>query len=102
MLMKIATTDVFERWFTRLRDRQAAIRIQARIDRLEDGNWGDWQSVGEGVCEMRFHFGPGYRLYFMQHEQCWIVLLAGGDKSTQSSDIAIAKRMAHQLQEQER
>lgn len=65
MMMNIATTDVFDRWFARLRDRQAAARIQVRIDRVEDGHFGDCQPIGEGVHEMGLHFGPGYRLYFI-------------------------------------
>lgn len=99
MMMNIATTDVFDRWFARLRDRQAATRIQARIDRVEDGYMGDCQPVGEGVHEMRLHFGPGYRLYFTQQGQRWVILLAGGDKSSQTGDIAAAKHIARQLQE---
>ena len=99
MMMNIATTDVFDRWFAKLRDRQAAARIQVRIDRVEDGHFGDCQPIGEGVHEMRLHFGPGYRLDFMRQRHRWVVLLAGGDKSTQPGDIANAKQIARQLQE---
>lgn len=63
-MKRISTTPVFDNWFTNLRDRRAVHRIQARIDRAEDGNFGDCAPVGEGVSEMRIHFGPGYRVYF--------------------------------------
>lgn len=62
----IQTTEVFDVWFAGLKDRQAALRVQARIDRAEDGNLGDCEPVGEGVSEMRIHYGPGYRVYFVQ------------------------------------
>jgi putative addiction module killer protein len=93
----IYTTDVFDRWFSGLRDQQAAKRIQARIDRAEDGNLGDVQPIGEGVSEMRIHYGPGYRVYLAKRGQEIIVLLAGGDKSTQASDIKHALELARQL-----
>jgi putative addiction module killer protein len=93
----IYTTQVFDTWFERLRDRRAAARIQARIDRAESGNLGDRKSVGEGVSEMRIDVGPGYRIYFLQRGAEMIILLAGGEKSSQSRDIAEAKRLARQV-----
>ena len=72
-------------------------RIQVRIDRAEDGNFGDCQPVGEGVSEMRIHYGPGYRVYFMQRGMEIVILLAGGDKSTQAKDIKAALKIARQL-----
>lgn len=93
----IQTTETFDRWFESLKDRRAKARIQARIDRAEDGNFGDCEPVGEGVSEMRIHHGPGYRVYFKQMEAEVIILLAGGDKSTQPSDIKIALRLARRL-----
>lgn len=78
----ILTTEVFDTWFTGLRDGTTARRIQARIDRAEAGNFGDHAPVGEGVSEMRIHFGPGFRVYF---------------ESTQGKDIALAKELARQL-----
>lgn len=93
----IYTTDEFDIWFTRLRDRQAQKRIQARIDRAESGNFGDCEPVGEGVSEMRIHYGPGYRVYFAQQGMEIVILLAGGDKSTQSKDIKTALELARQL-----
>lgn len=95
----ILTTTVFDAWYQSLRDRQAARRIQVRIDRAEDGNFGDCQPVGEGVSEMRIHHGPGYRVYFMQRGLEIVILLTGGDKSTQRQDIDAALRLARQLKE---
>lgn len=93
----IYTTPVFDSWFRGLRDRRAATRIQVRIDRAESGNLGDCKAVGEGVSEMRVDVGPGYRVYFVQRGTEVIILLAGGDKSTQADDIAAAKRLAKQV-----
>jgi len=93
----IQTTEVFDDWFAGLKDRHAARRIQVRIDRAEDGNFGDCEPVGEGVSEMRIHFGPGYRVYFVQRGMGIVILLAGGDKSTQSNDIKTALKIARQL-----
>lgn len=73
------------------------MRIQARIDRAEAGNFGDCQAVGEGVSEMRIHYGPGYRVYFTQRGLEIVILLAGGDKSTQSKDIKTALDIARRL-----
>lgn len=93
----ILTTDTFDSWFASLRDRRAVMRIQARIDRAEDGNFGDCEPVGEGVSEMRVHDGPGYRVYFIQRGLEIVILLAGGDKSTQQNDIKAAINIARQL-----
>lgn len=98
-MMTIYTTENFDQWFSSLRDRQTARRIQARIDRAEDGNFGDHKSVGEGVFEMRIHHGPGYRVYFMLRGLEVVILLIAGDKSTQVKDIQIAQDMARQLKE---
>jgi putative addiction module killer protein len=95
----IYTTETFDAWFESLRDRQAARRIQARIDRAEDGNFGDHKSVGEGASEMRIHHGPGYRVYFTLRRLEVVILLAGGDKSRQTQDIQIAQALARQLKE---
>lgn len=93
----IHATDLFMGWFSGLRDKQAMRRIQARIDRAEDGNFGDCAPVGEGVSEMRIHHGPGYRVYFTQRGMAIVILLAGGDKSTQAGDIKAALKLARQL-----
>ena len=97
----ILTTEIFASWYQSLQDRQSARRIQARIDRAEDGHFGDCKPVGEGVSEMRIHHGPGYRVYFTQRKLDIVILLAGGDKSTQSQDIRRALQLARQLKESE-
>ncbi|MDQ2990636.1 MAG: type II toxin-antitoxin system RelE/ParE family toxin [Pseudomonadota bacterium] len=96
-MKNILTTDIFDHWLSSLKDRAGAMRVQARIDRVEDGNFGDVAPVGEGVSEMRIHFGPGYRVYFVQRGQEVVILLAGGDKSTQSKDIKSAIELARKL-----
>lgn len=93
----IYTTNLFDTWLNELRDRQAARRIQVRIDRAEAGNFGDCEPVGEGVSEMRIHYGPGYRVYFTLRGMEAVILLVGGDKSTQSKDIKTALDLARQL-----
>jgi putative addiction module killer protein len=97
----IYTTETFDAWFAGLRDGMAVRRIQARIDRAEGGNFGDCEPVGEGMSEMRIHYGPGYRVYFTQHDVEIVILLAGGDKSTQSSDIKAALDLARQVKERQ-
>lgn len=81
----------FQEWMRRLRDRQAKARIDSRILQLEKGNFGDVKPVGEGVLELRVHVGAGYRVYCGRYGQHWIVLLCGGDKSSQAKDIDRAK-----------
>jgi len=94
---EIRQTRDFADWRARLRDSVVRKRIGARIDRLAFGHPGDVKLVGEGVCELRLDFGPGYRLYFVRRGEVLIVLLCGGDKSTQGRDIARAKRLAREL-----
>ncbi|QLE50680.1 type II toxin-antitoxin system RelE/ParE family toxin [Nostoc sp. C057] len=79
--------NIFDEWLDSLRDRRAKAKIRARIDRVEDGNLGDCKSVGEGVFELRIDYGPGYRIYFAQEGITIIILLCGGDKSTQKQDV---------------
>lgn len=93
----IYTTEVFDAWFESLKDKQTSRRIQARIDRAEEGNFGDHKSVGERVSEMRIHYGPGFRVYFIEREFEIVILLAGGHKSSQSKDIKQAQDIARQL-----
>jgi putative addiction module killer protein len=81
----------FDRWFYSLRDLNAKLKIQGRIDRVQDGNLGDYRILGEGVCELRINYGPGYRVYFGQVGATIVLLLIGGDKSTQEQDIRKAK-----------
>ncbi|MBA1142092.1 type II toxin-antitoxin system RelE/ParE family toxin [Mesorhizobium sp. CCANP35] len=92
--MLVFETDTFKRWLEDLRDVQAKARIVRRIDRLAFGNPGDVKPVGEGISEMRIDHGPGYRIYFLQAGMVRVLLLCGGDKGTQSRDIAAAKRLA--------
>lgn len=93
----IYTTEVFDAWYQSLKDKQVARRIQARIDRAEEGNFGDHKSVGEGVSEMRINHGPGFRVYFTFRGIEIVILLAGGDKSSQAKDIEMAQKLARQL-----
>ena len=81
----------FIEWFESIRDRNTRNRIGQQLKRLEDGNFGDCKSVGDGVFEVRLHFGPGYRMYFGQFDNRIILLLCGGDKASQKRDIGIAK-----------
>jgi putative addiction module killer protein len=98
-VIEIRKTDVFALWLDALRDIQARARIQARIERLAAGNAGDVEPVGEGVSELRINYGPGYRVYFKQRGRELIILLAGGDKSSQAKDIKVALRLARNLSE---
>ena len=98
-MIEIRKTDLFAEWLDGLRDIQARARVQARIERLAMGNPGDVQAVGEGVSELRIHYGPGYRVYFKQRGRELIILLAGGDKSAQARDIKTALRLARYLSE---
>lgn len=79
-MISIQTTDTFDAWFASLKDKRAVARIQARIDRAEDGNFGDCSPVGEGVSEMRIHYGSGYRVYFVQRGIELVILLAVGQQ----------------------
>ena len=95
--MEIRKTDAFVRWLDGLRDIRARARVQARIERLAGGNPGDVRPVGEGVSELRIDCGPGYRVYFVQRGRELVILLAGGDKSTQQRDINVAQRLNQEL-----
>lgn len=94
MGVEIRQTDVYARWFERLRDRRARARIDIRIRRLSLGNPGDVRPVGDGVSEMRIDYGPGYRVYYVSRGESLVVLLAGGDKRSQARDIATARELA--------
>ena len=95
----IKRLDVFSNWLTGLRDLRARSKIIVRIDRLARGNPGDVAPVGNGVSELRIHFGPGYRVYFLPRGAEIVVLLCGGDKGTQQADIKLAHRLAHELED---
>jgi len=96
-MIEIRQTATFTRWFDGLRDRQARARILVRIRRLSLDNPGDVRPVGGGVSEMRIDWGPGYRVYFVARGEKLIILLAGGDKCTQSADIRAAVELARAL-----
>lgn len=98
-MVAIRKTDVFARWIDGLSDLRARARVLARIERLAMGNPGDAKPVGEGVSEMRIDYGPGYRVYFKRRGRTLVILLAGGDKSTQARDIRTAMRLARGLTE---
>jgi putative addiction module killer protein len=98
-VIEVRKTELFARWLDNLNDLQARARIQVRIERLAAGNPGDVEPVGEGVSELRINYGPGYRVYFRKRGRELIILLAGGDKSTQPGDIKAALRLARNLSE---
>ena len=90
----IEKTSEFDKWFRKLRDRKAKAKILIRIQRIEEyGNFGDCQPVGEGISELRIHYAKGYRVYLKEHGEQLVLLLIGGDKSTQNKDIETAKRL---------
>jgi putative addiction module killer protein len=97
-VLTVRLTPEFESWLDGLRDKKAQVRIAARLRHAEAGNLGDCKAVGGGVSEMRVHFGPGYRLYFAQKGSVLIVMLAGGDKSSQARDIRRAQHILKQLE----
>ena len=97
VVVEIRQTEVYARWFRRLRDREARVRIDSRIRRLSLGNPGDVRPIGEGVSEIRIDYGPGYRVYFVQRGRTLVVLLAGGDKDSQTRDIPRALELARGL-----
>jgi putative addiction module killer protein len=96
-MIEIRKTEVFAQWLDGLHDIRARARILVRIERLAAGNPGDVKSVGEGVSELRIEYGPGYRVYYKKQGQKVVILLAGGDKSTQVKDIKTALRLARNL-----
>ncbi len=98
----LLTTDEFDEWLTGLKDQIGKARIIARIRSAEAGNFGDSAPIGDGISEMRIHFGPGYRLYFCRREKVVYLLLCGGDKSTQKKDIQDAKGILKELEDEKK
>ncbi|MBX3628038.1 MAG: type II toxin-antitoxin system RelE/ParE family toxin [Rhizobacter sp.] len=97
-MFTIRQTEEFQDWLDGLKDVKAQLRIVARLRLAEAGNLGDWKPIGGEVSEMRVAFGPGYRLYFTKRQNILIVMLAGGDKSTQARDIKRAQKILQQLE----
>jgi putative addiction module killer protein len=97
---QLQSTDAFDAWLRALQDRKGRARILARLESVQLGNLGDVKSIGAGVREMRIHFGPGYRVYFAQKGKVVLLLLCGGDKSTQTRDIAKAQRLLKELDQE--
>jgi putative addiction module killer protein len=93
----VFTTEQFDTWFSNIKDKQAKHRIQVRIDRIEDGNFGDCKTLGSDVSELRIHYASGIRVYFTIRNKIIVILLAGGDKATQFDDIKQAQAMAKQV-----
>ena len=98
-MYEIRRTETFSKWLDKLRDARARVRVLSRLTRAEDGNLGDTKPVGESVSEMRIDYGPGYRVYFTKRRKTIIVLLIGGDKSSQEQDIKRAIQLARELEE---
>ena len=96
-MVEIRKTEIFAKWLDGLNDIRARARIQVRIERLAAGNPGDVKAVGEGGSELRIDYGPGYRVYYRKRGQNVVILLAGGEKSTQAKDIKTALRLAKNL-----
>jgi putative addiction module killer protein len=96
-MVEVRSSAVFDAWFDALRDRQAQARITVRIRRLQEGNPGQHRVLKGGVAEMKVDFGPGYRVYFTQRGAELVLLLAGGDKSTQQHDVQLALKLAKEL-----
>ena len=96
-MYEVQKTDEFEGWISALTDQRAIAKIVSRIERLGMGNAGDVESVGEGISEMRIHHGAGYRVYYKRTGNTIMIILCGGDKSTQAQDIKRAKEIAAQL-----
>ncbi|EAQ6131930.1 type II toxin-antitoxin system RelE/ParE family toxin [Salmonella enterica] len=93
-MKEIIRSETFSDWLSSLKDSRARSRVLSRIDRMREGNFGDAEPIGDGLSEARIHYGPGYRVYFMQQGDVIVVLLCGGDKSSQTKDIKQARRIA--------
>jgi putative addiction module killer protein len=98
-VIELKQTETFRKWRTRLKDERVRALIASRLDRLAYGHAGDVEPVGQGISELRIHYGPGYRIYFQKRGDTIIVLLCGGDKGTQAQDIKAAKRLADEWSE---
>ena len=95
--MEVVYTELFERWLRKLRDSRAKVSIVSRVERIEDGNFGDHRGCGGGISELRVDVGKGYRVYYTIRRNTVVMLLCGGDKSSQEKDIKRAQQMASEL-----
>lgn len=100
-IFELVETSVFSEWLNPLRDRRARAKVLDRLKRASNGNFGDCKSVKGGVSEMRIDYGPGYRVYFFQRGKELVILLCGGDKRTQDADIALAKRLKEEIEQED-
>jgi putative addiction module killer protein len=96
-MIEVRETEAFSEWLSNLRDVRAKAEVARRVRRLALGNPGDVKPVGEGVSELRIHYGPGYRVYYLRRGSILVILLCGGDKSGQSRDIALALKLAKEV-----
>ncbi len=101
MNYELKSTGQYDKWFRKLKDASAKIKILARLSRIENGNFGDHKQIDTTLYELRFLFGPGYRVYYTIHGTTVVLLLAGGDKSTQQKDIRAAKNMLKEMEMEE-
>ena len=92
-MIVVKRTKVYNRWFNKLKDLRARSKLNSRLYQIKNGNIGDFKSVSDGIFEIRIHYGPGYRIYYMREGEEVIILLVGGDKSTQQKDIEKAKEL---------
>ncbi len=97
-MYEIKSTTIFSKWLSKLKDMKGRIAVARRIERMEHGNFGDVKSVGRSISELRITTGPGYRVYFAKREERIIILLVGGDKSTQSKDIEKAVQLLEEYE----
>lgn len=100
-MIEFKQTETFRKWRIRLKDERARVLIASRLDRLAFGHAGDVEPVGNGISELRIHYGPGYRIYFQKRKNTIIILLCGGNKSTQAKDIKTVKRLAEEWSEED-
>lgn len=98
-MITVRQTEVFKKWFNKIKDNKTQMIITARLRRLSVGNFGDSKTLGQSLSELRIDYGPGYRIYFTQKGKEIVILLSGGDKSTQESDIKKARKLLENLEE---
>jgi putative addiction module killer protein len=99
MAYELKSTELFEKWLAKLKERSSKMKILARLDRVQNGNFGDCKRIAGDLYELRFFFGPGYRVYYTIKSNAVVILLAGGDKATQARNIEKAKMLLDELEE---